>query len=149
MVHCKKILDILWCTAYICLRAVGLPRREQKLMETEMMKSFENFPMFGKEGFEAYVASATAMTKAFQAMAAEAADFQRKSFEQGVAVLDKVVAAKSVDKAFEIQQGYAKDAYEAYVGEVNKMGEIYMSAAKDAFKPFEGQMAQFGVKAPK
>jgi len=114
-----------------------------------MMKSFEQFQAFGKDGFEAYIASATAMTKGFQAIAAEAAEFQRKSFEKGAAILDKVIAAKSPDKVLEIQQGYAKEAYEAYVGEVNKMGELYMTAAKEAYKPFEGQFAQFGVKAPK
>ncbi len=114
-----------------------------------MMKSFDGFQAFGKDGFEAYIASATAMTKAFQEMASEAAEFQRKSFEKGAAVLDKVITAKSPDKVFEIQQGYAKEAYEAYVGEVNKIGELYMNAAKEAYKPFEGQLAQFGVKAPK
>ena len=112
------------------------------------MKSFEDFQVFGKDGFEAYVASATAMTKAMQAMAAEAADFQRKSFEKGAAVFDKVVAAKSPDKMFEIQQGYAKEAYEAYVGQVNKMGELYMAAAKEAYKPFEGQLCPVRREGP-
>ncbi len=114
-----------------------------------MMKSFEDFQVFGKDGLEAYVASATAMTKGLQAIAAEAADFQRKSFEKGAAVFDKAIAVKSPDKFFELQQGFAKEAYEAYMGEVNKMGELYMAAAKEAYKPFEGQLAQFGVKAPK
>ena len=48
-----------------------------------MIKSFENFQAFGKEGFEAYVASATAMTKGFQTIAGEMADYSRKSFEKG------------------------------------------------------------------
>jgi hypothetical protein len=114
-----------------------------------MLKSFEEFQAFGKEGFEAYVASATALTKGLQAMASEAADFQRKSFEKGAAALDKVFAAKSVDKAIEVQQGFAKEAYEAYIGEISKMGELYMAAAKEAYKPFESQFAQFGVKPAK
>jgi hypothetical protein len=41
-----------------------------------MIKSFEDFQAIGKDGFDAYVASATAMTKGFQAIAAEAADEQ-------------------------------------------------------------------------
>ena len=39
-----------------------------------MMKSFEEFQTFGKDGFEAYVASSTAVTKGMQAIAQETAD---------------------------------------------------------------------------
>ncbi len=114
-----------------------------------MMKSFEDFQGFGKEGVEAYVASATAMTKGFQAIAAEAADYSRKSFEKGAQTVEKVLAAKSLDKAFEIQQGYAKEAYEAYMGEMNKLGELYIAAAKEAYKPFESKFAAFATTATK
>ena len=36
-----------------------------------MIKSFEDFQAKSKEGYEAYVASATALTKGFQAIAKE------------------------------------------------------------------------------
>ena len=75
-----------------------------------MMKSFEEFQTFGKDGFEAYVASATALTKGIQAIAQEAADFSRKSFEKGTAAFEKATAAKSFEKALEVQQGFAKEA---------------------------------------
>ena len=82
-----------------------------------MIKSFEEFQTLGKDGFEAYAAAATAMTKGIQAIAQETADFSRKSFERGSEAMERAVAAKSFDKAVEVQQGYAKDAYEAFVGE--------------------------------
>jgi imidazolonepropionase-like amidohydrolase len=47
-----------------------------------------------------------------------------------------------VDKAVEAQQGFAKDAYEAYVGQINKIGEIYLNTAREAYKPLETQLAQ-------
>ncbi|MGE0211948.1 MAG: phasin family protein [Parvibaculaceae bacterium] len=114
-----------------------------------MTTKFEDWQGFGKEGVEAYVASATAVTKGFQAMAAEAADYSRKSFEKGAQTVEKVLAAKSIDKVFEIQQGYAKEAYEAYLGEVNKLGELYLAAAKEAYKPFESKFAAFTPKVGK
>lgn len=115
-------------------------------MESTMIKSFEDIQVFGKEGVEAYVNSATAMTKGMQSIATEAVDFSRKSFEQNAAVFEKVVAAKSIDKAMEVQQGYAKDMFEAYVGQLNKFGEMYANAAKEAYKPFEGKIEQFSGK---
>ena len=114
-----------------------------------MMKSFEEFQSFGKDGFEAYVASSTAMTKGMQAMAQEAADFSRKSFEKGTAAFEKVSASKSIDKAMEVQQAFAKESYEALVAQMTKMGELYVATAKEAYKPFEASLAAFGVKAPK
>jgi phasin family protein len=114
-----------------------------------MMKSFEEFQSFGKDGFEAYVASSNALTRGFQAIAQEAADFSRKSLEKGSAAMEKLTAAKSFDKALEAQQAFAKESYEAVVAQMTRMNELYVNTAKEAFKPFEASFAAFGVKAPK
>ena len=114
-----------------------------------MMKSFEEFQSFGKDGIEAYVASSAALTKGVQAMAQETAEFSRKSFEKGTAAFEKLTAAKSVEKALEAQQAFAKESYDAMVAQMTKMNELYLATAKEAFKPFEASLAAFGVKAPK
>jgi phasin family protein len=111
-----------------------------------MIKSFEDVQDYGKQGFEAWVASATAMTKGFQAVAAETAEYSKKSFEKGTAAFQEIMAAKSLDRALAVQQGFAKDAYEGFVGQLNKFGELYAAAAKEAYKPFEAQIAQFTGK---
>jgi hypothetical protein len=114
-----------------------------------MMKSFEEFQTFGKDGFEAYVASSTALTKGFQAIAQEAAEYSRKSFEKSSSAFEKMSAVKSFDKAVEAQQAFAKESYESFVAQMTKMNELYVATAKEAFKPFEASLAAFGVKAPK
>ena len=114
-----------------------------------MMKSFEEFQSFGKDGFEAYVASSNALTKGFQAIAQEAADYSRKSFEKGTAAFEKLTATKSFDKALEAQQAFAKESYESLVAQMTKLNEMYIATAKEAYKPFEASLAAFGVKAPK
>lgn len=114
-----------------------------------MMKSFEEFQSFGKDGFEAYVASSNALTKGFQAIAQEAADYSRKSFEKSSATFEKVAAVKSFDKALEVQQAFAKESYDTFVAQMTKFNELYVNTAKEAFKPFEASFAAFGVKAPK
>lgn len=114
-----------------------------------MMKSFEEFQAFSKNGMEAYVASSSAVTKGMQAMAQEAADFSRKSFEKGTAAFEKIAAVKSFDKAVEAQQAFAKESYETMVAQMTKFNELYISTAKEAYKPFEATFAAFGVKVPK
>jgi phasin family protein len=107
-----------------------------------MFKSVEEFQAFSKEGFEAYVAAATAMTKGLQNIATESADYTRKSFEKGTQTVEKVMAAKSVEKALELQQGYVKDAYESFLTQVTKFNELYAHTLKEAYRPFEAQVAQ-------
>lgn len=111
-----------------------------------MMKSFEEFQSFGKDGVEAYVASASALTKGFQSIAQEAVEFSRKSFEKGSQAIEQATAAKSFDKAIELQQAFAKESYESFVAQMTKFNELYVAAAKEAYKPFESSLQAFGVK---
>jgi phasin family protein len=108
---------------------------------------FDNFQTFGKEGFEAFIASATAFNKGMQAMAQENAEFARKSMTLTSATYEKALAARSFERVVEVQQGYAKEAYEAALAQANKLGELYVESAKEAYKPFEASMAAFGFKS--
>ena len=112
------------------------------------MIKFDEFQTFNKDGIEAFIASATAWTKGIQAIALESADYSRKSFEKNAQVFEKVLGAKSIDKAVEAQQGFAKDAYESYVGQLNKIGEIYLSTAREAYKPLETQLTNQANSVP-
>ena len=113
-----------------------------------MFKSFEDMQAMSKDGIEAFTASSAAFTKGFQAYAQEIADFSKKSFEKSTAVWQNTVAAKSVDKAVEAHQAFAKESFDTSVAEFTKLGEMAASAAKSAFKPYEASFAAFGVKAP-
>jgi hypothetical protein len=107
-----------------------------------MMQQFEAFQKVGKENVDAALKSFGVASKGLQTIAVESSDFTKKSFEQGTAVVEKLVAVKTIDKAFEIQADYAKSAYEGLVAQATKMGELYTAMAKDAFKPFEAVIAK-------
>lgn len=107
-----------------------------------MFNNFEDIQKLGKDNMDVMMESFGAMTKGMQAIASEVADFQKKSFEESSSAMEKLVSAKSLDKAFETHSEYVKTAYEGFVGEVTKLGEMYTEAAKDAYKPYEGVMAK-------
>jgi len=111
-----------------------------------MFKGFEDFQAMSKAGSEAFVASAAAWTKGMQSVAAEVTENTTKAFAGSTAVAEKAIAAKSVDKAFEIQTKFAKDSIEAYVGGMNRIGELYAEAAREAYKPLEAQAGKLGAK---
>jgi hypothetical protein len=107
-----------------------------------MLKNFEDVQKYGKDNMDATMKAWGLMSKSVQAIAAETADYSKKSFEEGSATLEKLLGAKSLEKAMEIQTAYAKSAYEGFVAQATKMGELYADLAKETYKPFEGFTAK-------
>ena len=112
--------------------------RSRALMEMEMINGMEDMQKLGKDNMDVAMKSFGTFSKGVQSLAVEFADYQKKSFEEGTAALEKLMAAKSLDKAIEVQTDYVKSAYEGMVGQVTKMSELYVDMTKDAYKPFEG-----------
>jgi hypothetical protein len=102
-----------------------------------MMQGFESFQKFGKDAMDASLKTMEASTKGFQAIAAQVADYSKAAFEHNSGAVEKLMGAKSLDKALEVQTAYAKSAYEGFVAHATKLGELYTDLAKDAVKPFE------------
>lgn len=102
-----------------------------------MLKNFEEFQKYGREHMDTTMKAWGQMSKGVQAIAAETADYSKKSFEEGSAAFEKLLGAKSFEKAMEIQTTYAKTAYEGFVAQATKLGELYADIAKESYKPFE------------
>ncbi len=106
------------------------------------MIKIEDMQKFGKDNMDAAMKSFGAMSKAGQQIATEVADYSKKSFEDSTKVMEKLIGAKSLDKAIEIQTDYAKTAYEGFVAQATKIGELYVDFAKESYKPFESYAAK-------
>ena len=109
-----------------------------------MMNGIEELQKTSKESMTKAMESYGTMSKGLQAIAVESADFSKKSFEEGAAHLESLMAAKSLDVAIEAQTDFLKSAYEGAVSQATKMGELYTDLAKDAMKPFEGFLPKAG-----
>jgi hypothetical protein len=110
-----------------------------------MLKNFDDIQKYSKDNLDATVKAWGQVSKNVQAIAAETADYSKKSFEEGSAALEKLLGAKSLDKAIEIQTSYAKTAYEGFVAQATKMGELYAGLAKETYKPFESFASKTAV----
>lgn len=107
-----------------------------------MFKNMEDFQQFSKDQLDAATVTATTLSKGAQQIAVEATDYSKKSLESSTAFLEKLLGAKSLDKAMEIQSAYAKSSYESFVAQATRMGEIYANMTKEAFKPMESAFAK-------
>jgi hypothetical protein len=106
------------------------------------MNMFEDAGKFGKEALDNSLKSFAAATKGFQAIAAEVGEFTKSNLEKGTAAFEQLTAARSLEKAVEVQTNYTKSAYENFVAQATRMGELYANLAKDAYKPFETALAK-------
>jgi hypothetical protein len=109
------------------------PTEEQKMSATT--PTFEDVQNFSKQQLEALTAVSTTWTKGLQELAAESTDYTKKSFAASSAVFEKLLGARSVESAVQIQSDYAKQAYEGFVAQASKVSELYAKVASDALKP--------------
>jgi hypothetical protein len=106
------------------------------------MFQIEDFQKFSKDSTDLAMKNFSTVSKGFQTIAVEVADYQKKSFEDGTAALEKLFSAKSLDKALETQTEYFKTAYEGFVAEAKKIGDLYADIAKETYKPLENVFAK-------
>jgi phasin family protein len=52
-----------------------------------------------------------------------------------------LAAAKTPQELFELQSGFAKSYFEAYVSEVGKISEIWSASFKESFAPINARVS--------
>ena len=107
--------------------------------------SFEDFQNLSKQQVEAATAFAATFSKGLQEIAAETAEYSKHSMAAGAEAMERLMGAKSVETAVQIQSEYAKSAFEGFVAKSTKISEIFAKLAADAMKPAQSAFA-LGVK---
>lgn len=110
-----------------------------------MVQNIDELQKLGKDNLDLAMKSFGTVSNGVQAIAVEVADYSKKSFEEGTAAAEKLMGAKTLDKAVEIQSAYFKTAYEGFVAQATKMGELYADLAKETYKPYEGVLGKLPV----
>lgn len=96
---------------------------------------FEDFQAVAKQQFEALASASNALSKGLQEIAAESTDYSKKTFAASSQVLEKLLGARSIEAALQIQSDYAKQAYENFVAQATRVSELCVRAASDTLKP--------------
>jgi phasin family protein len=104
--------------------------------------STDDMQKFGKGSMDMAMTAAGAWSKAAQAVAVEFVDYTKKSAESSAAAWEKLIGAKSLEKALEVQTEYLRSSYEDFVAEATKLGELYADLTRQAYRPFEGALAK-------
>ena len=110
------------------------------MMKGFEIKGFEDFQKLGQSNMDATMKVFGEMTKGWQAIAAEFSDYTKRSFEDGTSTLEKLMSAKSLEQAVDIQTKYVKRSYDEYMHQLAKVGSMYAELAKEAYRPMEKLM---------
>jgi phasin family protein len=102
-----------------------------------MLNPIDDLTKHSKDNMDAAMASFGVISKGMQAIAASAADYSKKSLERGTEALEKILSARSVERALEVQSDYVKTVYESYIAESNRVSELYADVVKEVYRPFE------------
>jgi hypothetical protein len=103
-----------------------------------MLNGFDDVQKVGRESMNRTLESFGAASKGLQAIAVEAANYSKRSFEQGAAHVEALMGVKSLDRAVEAQVDYVRSAYVEVVGQATRMGELYVDLAREVVRPYEG-----------
>lgn len=99
--------------------------------------NFQDIQKFGQANVDASMKMFGEWQKNWQTVASEMQNYSKRSFEDGTQTFEKLLGAKSIDQAMEIQSNYAKRAYEDYVQQLTKFGSLFQDLTKEAYKPVE------------
>ncbi len=98
---------------------------------------FQDFQKFGQANTETAMKLMGDWSKNWQAVTTEMTDYSKRAFQDGQATFEKLISAKSVEQALEIQTSYAKRSYEDYMQQMTKIGRMYSAFGREAYKPVE------------
>ena len=103
-------------------------------------KGYEQILGFSKDTAEAYAKAANVAGKGAETLHNEIVAFSKQSIEGSIANAKAVMASKSAHEAFELQAGFAKSAFEAYVAQMTKVSELMVATSKETFAPIQGRV---------
>lgn len=103
-------------------------------------KGYDQLFSYSKDTMEACLKSANVAGKGAETIHNHVYNLSKQAIEDQMAATKALMASKSVHEAFELQSDFAKQAFDAYVGEMTKISEIFAATTKEAIEPLQGRL---------
>lgn len=103
-------------------------------------KGVDDAAKLSKDQVEAYVSAGNVASKGLETINAEVMAFTKTQVEDQISAAKAMMGAKTLQELIELQNGYAKSAFEAYTAHTTKLSEVATKVAQDAFAPINAQV---------
>lgn len=115
--------------------------KEQFEKANEMaFKSYDDFADFGKETYEAVVASSNIFAKGADVIGKEVAAFAQASVEANLATAKKLFMVKNPQEMLDLQGKWAKESFDTLVSETTKLQDMSMKVATETAAPINARV---------
>jgi len=108
--------------------------------------TIEDFQNYSKQQVEAATAFAATVSKGMQEIAAETSDYAKQSMAANAEAVERLLGAKTVESAVQIQTDFAKASYEGFIAKATKISEIVAKVAAEATKSAQSAYALSHIK---
>ncbi|MBM3535111.1 MAG: phasin family protein [Alphaproteobacteria bacterium] len=121
-------------------QALQMTKEQVEKASQNFFKGYGEFASLGKENLEAFVQSSTIAVKAAEIFGKEWMGIAQTAVEQNVAAFQSLVAAKTLKEVVDLQNSWAKKAFDTAVVEGTRLSEMSVKTANDAFEPIKARV---------
>lgn len=123
-------------------KAVAATKAQAVKASAAALENYDEFAKAGKDAFDAYMQSSTAMAKAVETLSKEILAFTQVSFENNAAAAKALMGAKTFQEVVELQTEYSRKNFDSIVAESSKLTELSVDIANQAIEPLKSQANQ-------
>ncbi|PWB80104.1 MAG: Phasin [Methylocystaceae bacterium] len=95
--------------------------------------NFDDMRELGKQQFDIVSSATNSTAKGLRAIAAEATDYSRQSFDNSRAFFEKLLRVQKLDDIIQLQSEFARTTYGDFIARASKVGELCSNLAREAF----------------
>ena len=121
-------------------QAVQLTKDQVEKASQNFFKGSGELASLGKENLEALVQSSQIVAKGAETFGKQWMGFAQAAVEQNVAAIQSLVAAKTLKEVVDLQNDWAKKAFDSAVAESARLSEMGVKTANDAFEPIKARV---------
>ena len=136
-----RVQETQQATAERFQAAVGDVNERSREAMQKSARLVEEMTDLTRGNVEAIVASSRVAARGVERLGQEAADFNRRSFEQASATMKSLTEVRSATDLFKIQSDYARSAFDSMVAESSKMSEEMIKLAGEVAEPITSRYA--------
>lgn len=123
-------------------RAVEMTREQVDKASTFAFKGYDDMASFNRENLDAVVETSNIVAKGVEDLGKAVTTFTQSAFETSLATTKKMFAAKNFQEVVDLQNAWAKETLDGFLGESAKLHEMSLKLATSAAVPMNQRVGK-------
>lgn len=121
-------------------KAVTAAQEQVEKTSGALAKGYEDLAASGTETMDAYIKCSAVMARGVESLSKEVTNFAQASFEANLTATQRLMAAKTLREAMDLQADYTRDSFDSMVSEAAKLTEMSVDLASELMRPIQAQI---------